>query len=415
MSSPKSTSVKIGAAATPPWIKHSTKPYYRGDRTDNHLPSGTMIIIGDQADGELLTATNSISDVDGLGTFTYQWENSVSGNIGTNALTYTLATTDVGDLVRINWSYTDGLGRSESGASAWTGVIAAFGGEHTPVAGDGLLLVDFENGDMSLDTNADGFSWGSNNRTSIVTEEPGCGGLVSGDPTAIYNNGVICNGPQVPAGGGDWLPYEGNNSLRVRYPAGIKIWAEQRFNIGTAQTDIWYRWWTRVPVNYEHRNIAPNNKKFFAWWMDGDSSAGTGGSGVISLWYDGAGGSYVDVIWDSSNTDLVGGPDDYGDPQSTGSVPFISYPSDQGRWMQCAMHLKTASDPAIRDGTIDLWRRWDGETNFTNYGSSNTRMYPNGSVPGWLEGYIMGFDNSGFATDTEWFVDNFEISTTPLV
>lgn len=49
-----------------------------------------------------------------------------------------------------------------------------------------LIFDSFESRNMST-TSVDGFSWSSNNRTSIVTQ-----GSVDG-PVAVYNNGSIYN------------------------------------------------------------------------------------------------------------------------------------------------------------------------------------------------------------------------------
>jgi len=68
-----------------------------------------------------------------------------------------------------------------------------------PVQAERVFLDSFESGDMSS-TNSQGFDWGRNNRTSVVTEE-----------AAVYNNGEIYN---IPSGDPDWSPKTGDHSLR---------------------------------------------------------------------------------------------------------------------------------------------------------------------------------------------------------
>ncbi len=89
-------------------------------------------------------------------------------------------------------------------------------GKITFLSSTSLLAESFESMDMS-NSNIDGFSWNSNNRTSVVTQDP-----VDG-PVVVYNNGVINNiaAPNLPDGSvRDWSAKSGDYSLRFRYPAG---------------------------------------------------------------------------------------------------------------------------------------------------------------------------------------------------
>ena len=74
--------------------------------------------------GNTLTAASSISDADGTGTLGYQWQSSSAtgtpswSNIsGANSTTYKLTQAEVGKLVRVAVSYTDGHGTFESVAT----------------------------------------------------------------------------------------------------------------------------------------------------------------------------------------------------------------------------------------------------------------------------------------------------------
>ena len=79
---------------------------------------------------DLLTAdTSGIADADSLGSFSYQWQRSSDGgaswsNVGSDAATYTLGDADVGNVIRVTVSYTDGHGTAESLTSAQSAVIA---------------------------------------------------------------------------------------------------------------------------------------------------------------------------------------------------------------------------------------------------------------------------------------------------
>lgn len=102
----------------------------------NDAPVGVPTISGTAAVGQTLTASaTGISDADGLGTFSYQWQASADGssgwaNIAANATasTYTVALAEAGKYVRVAVSYTDG------GSTAETVSSAAFGPNKTSQA-----------------------------------------------------------------------------------------------------------------------------------------------------------------------------------------------------------------------------------------------------------------------------------------
>ena len=78
----------------------------------NDLPTGTVTITGTVTQGQTLTATNSLVDVDGLGTIAYTWKANGT-TIGTGA-TYTLTQAEAGKTITATASYTDLLGTPES-------------------------------------------------------------------------------------------------------------------------------------------------------------------------------------------------------------------------------------------------------------------------------------------------------------
>jgi len=97
----------------------------------NDTPTGLPTISGTTTEGQVLTAaTGGIADADGLSTFSYQWQQSAdSGTTWTNISGATLATftpddAQVGQLVRVQVSYLDGQGTTETLSSAATAAIA---------------------------------------------------------------------------------------------------------------------------------------------------------------------------------------------------------------------------------------------------------------------------------------------------
>lgn len=91
----------------------------------NLRPSGSIIVSGLVQEGQTLTASNTITDADGLGVFTTSWEQSgvpIPGETGSALL---LTSSHVGDSVRQVVTYADGSGQPEIVRSAYTSDITA--------------------------------------------------------------------------------------------------------------------------------------------------------------------------------------------------------------------------------------------------------------------------------------------------
>ncbi len=264
-------------------------------------------------------------------------------------------------------------------------------GAVTYAAGVPIISDDFETADMSH--SAAGFSWDENNRTSVVTMDP-----VDG-PVAVYNNGPIYNVNPNPV---DWTAFDGDYSLRFRYPAG-ENWAEQRFALGGSYADIWVRYWIRVPENYAHPSGEPDNQKWLALWTDNYLSA-SGVTVVFGLWpsFSGGGNTVLEYV-------ALGA---IGNTGYRGSVEFFG-PADAGRWMQVVHRVRLSSGSGINDGVIQTYRQWEGEPGFTLLQSSaaavNT-LWPNSGPQGISAGYLMGWANATYPENTEFLIDNFEVS-----
>jgi|GEM_PF-1712044 len=80
----------------------------------NDVPTGAVTFSGSGLQGETLTATNSIADLDGLGSITYQWMRSGVAINGANAKTYVVSAQDIGESLSVRASYTDGYNTTET-------------------------------------------------------------------------------------------------------------------------------------------------------------------------------------------------------------------------------------------------------------------------------------------------------------
>jgi hypothetical protein len=267
----------------------------------------------------------------------------------------------------------------------------------------------FESGDLSAAGYPD-FDWTEMRFTSLVTMSP------SGNPTVIYNGSSIYN--ELVGDPRDWTALNGENSMRFAFNEGTdtNVFAEQRWRlVGRSEKTLWMRFAMRVPLNYIHENVpdiygesyspTPNNKLFFIWM---DSYTGTGAKVGMEFRPDGAGGSnfYLKTIGVGNGGDR-------------GSVPFITYPDDQGRHMYLAVKVVTESTPGASDGSVEVWRKW-AESGSVWQKTHELLGEPfnlptDGSFPGWSFGYLMGADNSGYAEQTEFLIDDFNLSTASLL
>lgn len=116
-----------------------------GDSVGNHSPNGSVTISGITTEKETLTASNTLTDEDGLGTISYQWKRNDSNISGATGQTYTLAPVDNDAIITVTASYTDQRGTAESIDSAATAAISR--------VHDVMAL--FSNSDMFYNTSID--------------------------------------------------------------------------------------------------------------------------------------------------------------------------------------------------------------------------------------------------------------------
>ena len=122
----------------------------------NDAPTGSVLIDNmTPAEGHVLTASNTLSDADGLsGSINYQWYRDGAAIAGATGTTYTSTQSDVGSVISVVASYTDDQGTAESVSSAAT---AAVTNVNDPVAGQPVIVGTPEE-DQTLTANTSGIS-----------------------------------------------------------------------------------------------------------------------------------------------------------------------------------------------------------------------------------------------------------------
>lgn len=259
-----------------------------------------------------------------------------------------------------------------------------------PVSEQLDLFDSFESANLSAPDgpypalNTSGFSWGGTNWTSIVT-------MINGVPTAVWNGSVVNRAfPD-----SDFNCYDSSHCLRFHFAAGGDT-AEQRFDLGKAYPDVWFRYWIRVPTNFYH---SEGNNKFAAFWTAD---------------YDGPG----DVTWQTrsvgdGNAKLVVQDGGVAVGEIDAGDNFITL-ADRGRWMQVVIRLIPATSSTANNGTIQFYRRWSNEPNFSLlYNKTNASFYEGGQ--GIHAGYLMGWANARYTEITEWLVDGFTVAPESLL
>ena len=256
-----------------------------------------------------------------------------------------------------------------------------------------IFTDSFETGDFSA-TNVQGFSWADNVRMGVVTE--------AYETTTNSKKVNIAKKDASEFPGGDWIPYSGQHSMRFAYPAG-EAWSEKRFDLGTPMKDIWIRFWLRIPMNFSYGPTG-NPNKLFSLWCDGYSAKGDGSTVWLGFHRYNTTDATVSITYSDGN---------YTSSNAYQQSKLFTTSNDGGRWMHLVMHFKTESKSGERDGVIQTYRRWAGESSYTKLHEKlglPIKVPTNGSPNGFKSGYLLGWANAAYQQNTEWLLDDFIIS-----
>ena len=90
----------------------------------NDVPTGSVTISGTAQENQVLTASNTLADADGLGAISYQWQRDGINVVGATGGTYALGNADVGPSIEVVAKYTPtAMARAESVTSATTASV----------------------------------------------------------------------------------------------------------------------------------------------------------------------------------------------------------------------------------------------------------------------------------------------------
>ncbi len=131
----------------------------------NDSPAGSVTISGTAVRDQTLTATNTLSDPDGMGPVSYQWQRDGVDIAGATTGTYLLTLADTGTAITVIANYTDSRGTAESvGSAAVNPVLASILELDALDGSNGFVLNGIDAGDVSGrsvsnagDVNGDGY------------------------------------------------------------------------------------------------------------------------------------------------------------------------------------------------------------------------------------------------------------------
>jgi hypothetical protein len=170
-------------------------------------------------------------------------------------------------------------------------------------------------------------------------------------------------------------------------------WSELRFDLGKLNTELWMQYDLYIPANYKHRGPGNNNKFLRLWGNDYADYEKIG----ISTWATSS-NIYSSLQGDWNSTGGGIGPS--GDLSSD----FINA-TDLGKWMTVKIYVKAPT--ASARGTMKVWKngviKLDNTGEINNYNAANPHAY--------RYGYLLGWANSGFAQDTDMYIDNVVFGT----
>ncbi len=159
----------------------------------NDNPTGVVLITGIAMQGQALTATNTLADLDGLGAFSYQWSSATTAGgfydiiVGANASTFVPTEALIGKFIKATISYTDAHLTAEAVISAATGEILHYNSAQGVVTISGNLFnAAVLTSDISQITDTNGLPSVFNYKWSLSATPTGAFEDISGATSSSY-------------------------------------------------------------------------------------------------------------------------------------------------------------------------------------------------------------------------------------
>jgi Ca2+-binding RTX toxin-like protein len=192
-----------GAESTPPVQAQITV------RNVNDLPTGDVTISGTAAEGQTLTASNTLADIDGLGRITYSW--LANGTAVGTGNSYTLTSNEVGKAMTVTANYIDLLGTAESKTSVPTSIVITSSPGFIVTTVDSFTAEDGDTALISIQlatapTRDVSISFASNDLTE---------GKITSATTLTFNNSNWSTAQTITVTGVNDYDYDGNQPYNI--------------------------------------------------------------------------------------------------------------------------------------------------------------------------------------------------------
>lgn len=154
--------------------------------------------------------------------------------------------------------------------------------------------------------------------------------------------------------------------------------------------------------------------KIMALWVDQYSQSGSGPTVILGALSDWTFGNSKDAV-------LTAGYRNSGSPSDTtrtniGGIPGgkLFTQAHRGRYLDLAVHVRYASQAGAKDGLLQTWVRYEGESSFTlRHDIRNADLDRPTNLAGdqqkWQRGYLMGYSNTGYDTPTTFHISRLEL------
>ena len=187
----------------------------------NNAPTGSVTIAGNATQGQTLSAANTLADLDGLGTISYQWQADGAIINGATGSALVLAAAQAGKVITVVARYTDGYGTVESVSSSATGVVV----DMQPPT---VTITDNLPGTANLSTGSVAYSLAFSK--SVTGLEANDFTLTNGSVSSVSGSGSSWTVNVAPA------PGIGNGTISLTLKAGAVIDANGNSNASATNT-----------------------------------------------------------------------------------------------------------------------------------------------------------------------------------
>lgn len=229
-------------------------------------------------------------------------------------------------------------------------------------------------------------------------------------------------------------PNSGSYSARFRFgPDNVATGAESsaEFNglIGTTgasgYTEVWLTYALYVPANYVHdeadrpnQTHGYNNKGFLYLWDGGEEGYGSPQVGMgPNLWPNANFDASYNAISEFSFYVFCncsrGDYHYYHDIHPTQVLQPAITTADLGQWMDLCVRYKYAT-AANNDGVAQIWKKPGQTGSWIQLLNIQNGDWYSASQPGFDAFYLLGYSNSGFTNQTDFYMDDVRFGTSDI-